>query len=135
MFSISLDNQETAIYKTLSQQLTKCFGKPAPQEYSLNTDEINFTNFKLGPKPCMKQFIIGAMIALPLKRGTAEDIKSKIKELYTEYIDGLGSDWEITCLKTFSRHKNIILKTDAIYSLNKTQEEGMSVSESYNELT
>jgi hypothetical protein len=73
---MSLANQESAIYKTLSQQLTKCFGKTAPLEYSLNTAEINFSNFQLGPKPSMKQFMIGAMLALPAYRGSVEDIKT-----------------------------------------------------------
>jgi hypothetical protein len=69
--------------------------------------------------------IIAALLKIPGNRGEIKEIKKKVLELFgdkikSDFIDKTRansnlSEWEKTYLKTFSRHKDIFLKNEAVF--------------------
>jgi hypothetical protein len=78
IFSVSLDNTESPIYKSLSQALSKHFGKDSLPEYALNTEDACFASFQIGKNPAMKQMLIAVLLQMPGHRGAIKDIKSAL---------------------------------------------------------
>jgi len=58
------------------------------------------------------------MLKLPGCKGTIKEIKNKVMDALKPE-DKQSKQWETTFAKIFSRHKNLFIKTSAIFHLNK----------------
>ena len=120
LYGLSLQNQENSVlFKTLSQFLSKYFGKTVSKEYALNTEDRDFEAFQASCDGqqllSMKFMIISSLLSLPNHKGSTKEIKAKLQELFRPALEGV--DWENTLMKSLSRYKGLFLKSDAVYQM------------------
>ena len=93
LFNVNLDNQDSALYRTLSQALCKKFGKTV-QEYGLNMTEVEESDYKALKNPSMKKMIEAALLQMPNNRGAIKEIKNEVSELFGHTQALKDSAWE-----------------------------------------
>ncbi len=93
LFNMNLDNQDSALYRTLSQALCKKFGKTV-QEYGLNMTEVEECDYKALKNPSMKKMIEAALLQMPNNRGAIKEIKNEVSELFGHTQALKDSAWE-----------------------------------------
>lgn len=119
VYGIQLSSPENGVLcKTLTQFLSKYFGKTASKEYALNMQDKDFESFQSSydsPLLSMKTMIVASLLALPQCRGSTRDIKAKLLELFRPALEGV--EWESTLIKSLSRYKGLFVKSDAVYQI------------------